>query len=79
MSGGRPVAYGVVCSEARIQEGGPDEKDNLVVCLLALLAAPAAAQIKTSPLFIIERNMNANVVHYDARFIADGNWIPRNR
>ena len=40
--------------------------------VLALLAAPAAAQIKTSPLFIIERNMNANVVHYDARLTADG-------
>ena len=32
--------------------------------ILALLAAPAAAaQVKTQPLFIIERSKNANVVH----------------
>jgi len=41
--------------------------------VIALLAAPAAAaQIKTLTLFIIERNVNANVVHYDARLTADG-------
>ena len=40
--------------------------------VLVLLAAPAAAQIKTQPLFIIERSKNANVVHYDARLTADG-------
>jgi hypothetical protein len=40
--------------------------------VLALLAVPAAAQIKASPLFIIERSKNANVVHYDARLTADG-------
>ena len=45
--------------------------------VLALLAAPAAAQIKTSPLFIIERNTNANVVHYDARFTAAGKLDPK--
>ena len=45
--------------------------------VLALLAAPAAAQIKTSPLFIIERSKNANVVHYDARLTADGNLDPK--
>ena len=28
---------------------------------------------KTQPLFIIERSKNANVVHYDAQLIADGN------
>ena len=44
--------------------------------ILALLGAPAAAQIKTSPLFIIERSKNANVVHYDARLTADGNLDP---
>ena len=44
--------------------------------LLGLLAAPAAAQIKTSPLFIIERSKNANVVHYDARLTADGQLDP---
>jgi hypothetical protein len=46
--------------------------------ILALLAAPAAAaQIKTSSLFIIERNTNANVVHYDARLTADGKLDPK--
>ena len=45
--------------------------------VLVLLAAPAAAQIKTSPLFIIERSKNANVVHYDARLTADGKLDPK--
>jgi Domain of unknown function (DUF4833) len=48
-----------------------------VLALLAALAAPAAARIKTSPLFIIERNKNANVVHYDARLTADGKLDPK--
>ena len=45
--------------------------------VLPLLAAPAAAQMKTQPLFIIERSKNANVVHYDARLTADGKLDPR--
>jgi hypothetical protein len=45
--------------------------------LLALLAAPAVAQIRTSPLFIIERSKNANVIHYDARLTADGKPDPK--
>jgi len=45
--------------------------------VLALLAAPAAARIETSPLFIIERSKNANVVHYDARITADGKLDPK--
>jgi hypothetical protein len=45
--------------------------------VLVLLAVPAAAQTKTSPLFIIERSKNANVVHYDARLTADGELDPR--
>ena len=45
--------------------------------VLALLAAPAAAQITTSPLFIIERSKNANVVHYDAQLTADGKLDPK--
>ena len=45
--------------------------------VLVLLAAPASAQIKTSPLFIIERSKNANVVHYDARLTADGKLDPK--
>lgn len=44
---------------------------------VALLAAPAAAEIKTSPLFIVERSKNANVVHYDARLTAEGKLDPK--
>jgi hypothetical protein len=47
------------------------------VALLALLAAPTAAQIKSSPLFIIERSKNANVVHYDAQLTAAGKLDPK--
>ena len=45
--------------------------------VLVLLAVPAAAQIKTSPLFIVERSKNANVVHYDARLTDDGKLDPK--
>ena len=45
--------------------------------VLLLLAVPAAAQIKTQTLFIIERSKNANVVHYDARLTADGKLDPK--
>jgi len=45
--------------------------------VLVLLAVPAAAQMKTSPLFIIERSKNANVVHYDAQLTADGKLYPK--
>jgi len=45
--------------------------------VLAVLAAPAEAQMKTQPLFIIERSKNANVVHYDARLTADGKLDPK--
>jgi hypothetical protein len=45
--------------------------------ILALLATPAAAQMKTSPLFIIERDKNTNVVHYDAQLTADGKLDPK--
>ena len=45
--------------------------------VLPLLAAPAAAQITSSPLFTIERSQNANVVHFDARLTADGKLDPR--
>jgi hypothetical protein len=45
--------------------------------VLALLALPAWAQIKTAPLFIIERSKNANVIHYDARLTADGKLYPK--
>jgi hypothetical protein len=45
--------------------------------VLVLLASPAAAKTRTSPLFIIERNTNANVLHYDARLTADGKLDPK--
>jgi hypothetical protein len=45
--------------------------------LLALLATAATAQIRTSPLFIVERSKNTNVVHYDAQFADDGNLDPK--
>ncbi len=77
MSGDRPVAYGVVCSESYIQEGDPVKKTMCWFAFVALLAAPAAAEIKTSPLFIVERSKNANVVHYDARLTAEGKLDPK--
>jgi len=40
--------------------------------------ASAPAQAGTQPLFIIERNKNANVVHYDAQLIADGKLDHKN-
>ncbi len=45
--------------------------------VLVLLAATATAQMKTSPLFIVERSKNANVVHYDAQFTAEGTLNPK--
>jgi len=53
------------------------KKAMLWFAILALLVLPAAAQIKTSPLFIIERSKNANVVHYDAQLTADGKLDPK--
>ena len=76
-NGRRPVAQVVVCSETRLQEGSPMKKAIGWFAVLVLLAAPAAAQIKTSPLFIIERDKNTNVVHYDARLTADGKLDPK--
>jgi hypothetical protein len=77
MSGSRPVAYILVCSESHLHEGGSMKKAIWWFAVLALLATPAAAQIKTSPLFIMERSKNANVVHYDARLTSDGKLDPK--
>lgn len=76
MSESRPVAYVVVCCETRIWKGGLMKKAMWWFALLVLMAVPAAAQIKITPLFIIERSKNANVVHYDARLTAEGNLDP---
>ncbi len=40
-------------------------------------AAPAVAGKSTHPLFIIERSMNANVVHYDAQLTDGGKLDPK--
>ena len=53
------------------------KKAMLWFAVLGLLVASAAAQINTSPLFIIERSKNANVVHYDAQLTADGKLDPK--
>jgi len=53
------------------------KKTMLWFSVVALLASPAAAQTKTSSLFIIERSKNANVVHYDAQFATDGKLDPK--
>jgi len=53
------------------------EKGNGVVRRSGAAGLAAAAQTKTSPLFIIERSKNANVVHYDARLTADGELDPK--
>ena len=75
-NGSSQVAQVVVCSETHLQEGSPMKKAIGWFAVLVLLAVPAAAQIKTSPLFIIERDKNTNVVHYDARLTADGKLDP---
>jgi len=41
---------------------------------LALWAVPWGGRATDQPLFIIERSKNANVVHYDARLTANGQW-----
>jgi len=60
-----------------ISRGCPVKKAIGWFAVLALLAAPTAAQMKTQPLFTIERSKNANVVHYDARLTADGKLGPK--
>ncbi len=42
-----------------------------------MVAIGAPAWCGTLPLFIIERSLNANVVHYDAQTTADGKLDPR--
>lgn len=47
------------------------------LALLLAAGAPAWCADRTLPLFVIERNLNANVVHYDAQTTADGKLDPR--
>src|ERR1700704_665677 len=46
--------------------------------LLASLcfSGPPAPAVRFLPLFVIERSVNSNVVHYDARIGADGKLDP---
>ncbi len=48
----------------------------LRMAVLMIVAAPAFAQTSV-PLFVIERSINRNVVHYDARLTTDGKIDPR--
>jgi hypothetical protein len=51
----------------------------LILVCLALVAAlnlHAQSQVTYLPLFIIERSLNANVVHYEAKIKADGRLDP---
>ncbi len=51
---------------------------NLVLSavILTSIAVPAYAK-NTWPLFVIERNVNKNVVHYDAQLTRDGTLDPK--
>jgi hypothetical protein len=48
----------------------------LTILLLASLAPTAQAASSTQTLFIIQRSINKNEVHYDARLDADGRLDP---
>ena len=52
---------------AEPQSGGEE-----IVRALFLLAIAAVCRAQSLPLFVIERSLNANVVHYDARLAPDG-------
>jgi len=48
-----------------------------MMCFLALgLTSAASAEESLVPLFVIERNVNGNVVHYDAK-LKDGKFDPQ--
>ncbi len=48
----------------------------LCVATLVFVAGPVWAQASV-PLFVIERSVNKNVVHYDARLTSDGKLDPK--
>src|SRR5437016_6198987 len=52
-------------------------KRSLLSALSACLAIPACAEPGYSPLFLIERTTNANVIHYEAKVANDGKLDPR--
>jgi len=49
---------------------------RFVPCVLFLAALTASAQETLMPLFVIERSLNGNVVHYDAK-LKDGKLDPQ--
>ena len=56
--------------------GCAHDKTRLPLTIGQSKTAPDGAMAETRPLFIIERSKNANVVHYDARLVADGKLDP---
>ncbi len=49
-----------------------------LICMVILLFTAGPAWAETSvPLFVIERSVNKNVVHYDARLAPDGKLDPK--
>jgi hypothetical protein len=65
------AALGCAQAESQPPAGAEQSKPTLGVKKSQPTSAPA--QAGTQPLFIIARNTNANVVHYDAQLTADGN------
>jgi hypothetical protein len=49
----------------------------MTALILALLVCACACRAQSVPLFVIERSLNANVVHYDARLAPDGKLDPK--
>ena len=49
---------------------------RLILCVLFLAALTASAEEAFVPLFVIERSVNGNTVHYDAK-LTDGKLDPR--
>ena len=59
------------CAQAESQPPAGAEQSKPTPGVEQGQPASVAAQAGTQPLFIIERNKNANVVHYDAQLTAD--------
>jgi hypothetical protein len=50
---------------------------SVLAGMLLTLAATSAEAQTTKPLFVIERSINKNVVHYDAQLTKDGKLNPK--